>query len=212
MNAPFAPGHARTRWCPAAGQRRHRPDHPRALPQGHDRARPGATSLFADWRYDAAGAPRPDFPLNRPRARAAPGAGRGPQLRLRLSREHAVWALRDFGFRAVLAPSFADIFRGNALKNGLVPVVVPAGVARAALRGAGHRRHRRRGGAHASRPKAALASSSRSMPFARYCLLNGVDELGYLQQTSSASRTTKRPGQSLRRLRSHERTHCRTSR
>ena len=83
--------------------------------------------LFADRRYAADGTPRADFPLNRPDA-GAPVLVTGRNFGCGSSREHAVWALMDQGFRAVIGPSFADIFRGNALKNGLVPVVVPPDV------------------------------------------------------------------------------------
>ena len=91
------------------------------------------------------------------------------------SREHAVWALMDAGFRAVVSPSMADIFKANALKNGLWPVVVSAGT------------HRRMGGEvviDLEDLSVALADGTRESfsidPFARYCLLNGVDELGFL--------------------------------
>jgi 3-isopropylmalate/(R)-2-methylmalate dehydratase small subunit len=81
--------------------------------------------LFYDWRYDAGDKPRPDFLLNQPRyqrssillARANFGCGS--------SREHAAWAIQDFGFRVVIAPSFADIFHNNCFKNGLLPIVLP---------------------------------------------------------------------------------------
>ena len=89
--------------------------------------------LFNDWRYDASGAPRPDFVLNQ-----KPYAGGGVLVAGRnfgcgSSREHAVWALADHGIRAVVAPSFADIFRGNSLKRGLLPVVLPEPAVRALL-------------------------------------------------------------------------------
>src|SRR5688572_23341018 len=83
--------------------------------------------LFADWRLDAAGeggAPRADFALNRPEARGAGILVAGRNFGCGSSREHAPWALRDYGFRAIIAKSFADIFRANALKNGLLPVVI----------------------------------------------------------------------------------------
>jgi 3-isopropylmalate/(R)-2-methylmalate dehydratase small subunit len=82
--------------------------------------------LFYDWRYDAAGAERPDFELNQPQARGATVLVAGENFGCGSSREHAAWALRDFGFRAVIAPSFADIFLGNALQTGLLPVALPA--------------------------------------------------------------------------------------
>src|SRR5512138_3622110 len=84
--------------------------------------------LFADWRYDASGKPRPDFVLNQPRARGAQIFLAGDNFGCGSSREHAVWALTAFGFRAVISTSFADIFRNNALKNGLLPIVVDSAV------------------------------------------------------------------------------------
>ena len=86
--------------------------------------------LFADWRYDAAGNPRPDFILNRPEAAGATVLVAGDNFGCGSSREHAPWALHDYGFRAVVSTSIADIFRNNALKNGLLPIVVDAGGAR----------------------------------------------------------------------------------
>jgi 3-isopropylmalate/(R)-2-methylmalate dehydratase small subunit len=81
--------------------------------------------LFNDWRYDESGAERPDFVLNRPEYRNGTLLVAGRNFACGSSREHAVWALADQGFRAVIAPSFADIFRNNALKSGLLPVVLP---------------------------------------------------------------------------------------
>jgi 3-isopropylmalate/(R)-2-methylmalate dehydratase small subunit len=84
--------------------------------------------LFADWRRDAAGLEVAGFPLNRPGLREANILLAGENFGCGSSREHAVWALQDWGFRSVLAPSFADIFRNNAYKNGLLPVEIPAHV------------------------------------------------------------------------------------
>ena len=81
--------------------------------------------LFNDWRYDEAGAERPDFVLSRPEYRSGTLLVAGRNFACGSSREHAVWALNDQGFRAVIAPSFADIFRNNALKTGLLPVILP---------------------------------------------------------------------------------------
>ena len=83
------------------------------------------TFLFNDWRYDDQGAERPDFVLNRPEYRSGTLLVAGRNFACGSSREHAVWALNDQGIRAVIAPSFADIFRNNALKSGLLPVVLP---------------------------------------------------------------------------------------
>jgi 3-isopropylmalate/(R)-2-methylmalate dehydratase small subunit len=82
--------------------------------------------LFFAWRYDAGGSPRPDFPLNRPEYRGGRVLVAGENFGCGSSREHAVWALMDAGFRAVVAPSFSDIFRNNCLKNGVLPVTLPA--------------------------------------------------------------------------------------
>src|ERR1041385_7685899 len=84
--------------------------------------------LFYDWRYDAAGVPKPEFVLNRPEAKGVEVLVAGDNFGCGSSREHAPWALTQFGFRAVISTSFADIFRGNSLKNSLLPIVVPADV------------------------------------------------------------------------------------
>lgn len=142
-------------------------------------------NLFADWRYDAAGNPKPDFVLNRPDARGCQVLLAGDNFGCGSSREHAPWALLGFGFRAVISTSFADIFRNNALKNGLLPVAVDAAV------------HRRLLELTAADPAAQvtvdLATRTLTLPdgttttfaidpFAQTCLLQGVDELGYLLQ------------------------------
>jgi 3-isopropylmalate/(R)-2-methylmalate dehydratase small subunit len=81
--------------------------------------------LFYDWRYLADGNPNPDFELNREEAQGATLLLAGANFGCGSSREHAPWALADYGFRAILAPSFADIFYGNCCQNGLLPVVLP---------------------------------------------------------------------------------------
>ena len=83
-------------------------------------------TLFSDWRYDADGQPSPDFMLNQPEAQGAQVLLAGDNFGCGSSREHAPWALTDYGFRAVISTSFADIFRNNSLKNGLLPVIVDA--------------------------------------------------------------------------------------
>jgi len=134
--------------------------------------------LFADWRYDARGELRPDFPLNQPQARGAQVLVAGANFGCGSSREHAPWALLDSGFRAVVSSSIADIFRSNALKNGLLPVVLDP-VA-----------HERLLAAPGAEVTIDLESRTLSMdglcapfpldPFSRHCLMNGVDELGFL--------------------------------
>ena len=84
------------------------------------------TKLFADWRFDADGTPKPDFVLNQPEPTGAAVLVAGDNFGCGSSREHAPWALVDYGFRAVVSTSIADIFRNNSLKNGLLPVVVDA--------------------------------------------------------------------------------------
>src|ERR1700726_4956766 len=84
--------------------------------------------LFYDWRYDAGGNPKPDFILNKPDAKTSKILLAGDNFGCGSSREHAPWALLQYGFRAVVSTSFADIFRQNSLKNGLLPIVVPRDV------------------------------------------------------------------------------------
>src|ERR1700735_5025436 len=85
-------------------------------------------NLFYDWRYDAQGNPKPDFILNQPGVQGAQILLAGDNFGCGSSREHAPWALTQYGFRAVISTSFADIFKGNSLKNSLLPIVVPADV------------------------------------------------------------------------------------
>jgi 3-isopropylmalate/(R)-2-methylmalate dehydratase small subunit len=95
------------------------------------------SSLFFDWRYRSDGSPNPDFELNRPEAAGATVLLTGANFGCGSSREHAPWALAEYGFRAILAPSFADIFFGNCCQNGLLPVVLPdAAIASLAARAA----------------------------------------------------------------------------
>jgi 3-isopropylmalate/(R)-2-methylmalate dehydratase small subunit len=135
--------------------------------------------LFADWRYDAEGRPRADFFLNRPEAAGAEVLVAGRNFGCGSSREHAPWALRDHGFRAVVSTSFADIFRNNALKNGLLPVAVDAKTHQALLAAPGSTV-----AIDLEAGTLALDDGSRTEfqvePFARYCLLNGIDELTFL--------------------------------
>ena len=136
-------------------------------------------ALFADWRYDTEGRPKPDFILNTPAAAGCRILVAGRNIGCGSSREHAPWALLDYGIRAVISTEIADIFRNNSLKNGLVPVIVDE---------ATH-------GWLVANPGAEVTvdlerrrldlPTGRSIefplePFARYCLMNGVDELGFL--------------------------------
>ena len=145
--------------------------------------------LFNDWRYDAQGNPKPDFVLNQPRSRGAQVLLAGDNFGCGSSREHAPWALTQFGFRAVVSTSFADIFKQNALKNSLLPIEVPADA------------HAELFDAVAKNPDATvkvdLKAQTLTTPagrevrfpvdeFSRHCLLNGVDELGYILDHEAA--------------------------
>jgi 3-isopropylmalate/(R)-2-methylmalate dehydratase small subunit len=145
-------------------------------------------NLFCDWRYDSAGKPRPDFILNQPQSKGAQVLLAGDNFGCGSSREHAPWALMQFGFRALISTSFADIFRANSLKNGLLPVIVPPDVHAALFN------------AVAKNPdvkvRIDLPNQTLTTPdgrkvefpvdsFAKYCMLEGVDEIGYtLQHTA----------------------------
>ncbi len=151
-----------------------------------DKAGLGA-ALFSDWRYNADGSPKTDFVLNQPEAQGAAILLAGDNFGCGSSREHAPWALMGYGFRAVISTSFADIFRNNSLKNGLLPIIVDAETQRSLL------------DLFEEAPNAEiaidLASQTVSLPgghvvpfpidgFSKACLLNGVDELGYIQSFS----------------------------
>jgi len=141
--------------------------------------------LFYDWRYDAAGQPRADFVLNQPRVAGAQVLLAGHNFGCGSSREHAPWALLDFGFRAVISTSFADIFRGNALKNGLLPVAVDARAHAALLARVTEDPNAQVTIDLASQSLTLPDGSSVSFPmdsFSKQCLLLGVDQLGYILQ------------------------------
>jgi 3-isopropylmalate/(R)-2-methylmalate dehydratase small subunit len=137
--------------------------------------------LFFDWRHAADGAPEPSFVLNQPRAKSATVLVTGKNFGCGSSREHAVWALADFGFRAVVAPSFADIFATNCAKNGLLAVVLRPEEVREIVQRT------------AEEPNFLLTVDlehcrvsddrgfSATFPideFTRHCLLEGLDEIG----------------------------------
>jgi 3-isopropylmalate/(R)-2-methylmalate dehydratase small subunit len=139
--------------------------------------------LFCDWRYLADGSPNPDFVLNRPEMAGRAILVAGDNFGCGSSREHAPWALTAWGIRAVVSSSFADIFRSNALKNGLLPVAVPP------------QELERIGSILQAEPDAEitvdLEASELRLPdgsvigfdidaFARRMILDGTDELGYL--------------------------------
>jgi 3-isopropylmalate/(R)-2-methylmalate dehydratase small subunit len=145
--------------------------------------------LFYDWRYDGQGRPKPDFILNQPRAKGAEVLLAGDNFGCGSSREHAPWALTQFGFRAVISTSFADIFRGNALKNSLLPIVVPADIHQALFAAIEEDPD--------ARVKIDLAAQKLALPdgravdfpvdaFSKQCLMDGVDELGYILKRDAA--------------------------
>ncbi len=135
--------------------------------------------LFADWRYDAQGAPRPDFVLNQPAAHGCRILVAGNNFGCGSSREHAPWALFDHGLRAIVSTQIADIFRNNALKNGLLPVVIDAATAEWLLAHPGVEISIDVPSATLTLPSGARVSFPLES-FARHCLVNGVDELGFL--------------------------------
>ena len=138
------------------------------------------TNLFADWRYDGNGAPKPEFPLNQPAAQGCAILVAGRNFGCGSSREHAPWALLDFGFRAVVSTEIADIFRANSLKNGLLPIVVDEATAAWLLANPGAEVSVDLDGCTLVLPDGTRVKFPMEA-FARYCLLNGVDELGYLR-------------------------------
>jgi 3-isopropylmalate/(R)-2-methylmalate dehydratase small subunit len=135
--------------------------------------------LFADWRYEANGTPKPDFILNRPEAAGAAVLVAGDNFGCGSSREHAPWALYDYGFRAVISTSIADIFRNNALKNGLLPLVIDPVVHAKLLASPGAQVTISLDNLTLTLPDGTVTKFPCD-PFARYCLMNGVDELGFL--------------------------------
>ncbi len=141
--------------------------------------------LFADWRYAADGSPRADFVLNQPAAAGCQVLVAGRNFGCGSSREHAPWALLDYGIRAVISTEIADIFRSNSLKNALLPIVVDEASAGWLLANPGVDLLIDLEGNRVVLP------DGREVPFhierfARYCLLNGVDELGYLRSQRAA--------------------------
>jgi 3-isopropylmalate/(R)-2-methylmalate dehydratase small subunit len=142
-------------------------------------------NLFLDWRYNMDGSPKPDFPLNKPENKGATILVAGDNFGCGSSREHAPWALTQYGFRAVISTSFADIFKGNSLKNNLLPIVVPPDVHAELLKSPG------------MVVKVDLAAQTITLPggravqfpidsFSKQCLSEGVDELGYMLQQDAA--------------------------
>jgi 3-isopropylmalate/(R)-2-methylmalate dehydratase small subunit len=140
-------------------------------------------NLFADWRYNADGSPKADFVINKPEMKGRAVLLAGDNFGCGSSREHAPWALTGYGIRAVISTSFADIFRNNALKNGLLPIIVDKET------------HAQLFSLLEEDPSTSvsidLASQTLTLPdgrgvgfpiddFSKTCLLNGVDEIGYV--------------------------------
>jgi 3-isopropylmalate/(R)-2-methylmalate dehydratase small subunit len=154
--------------------------------------------LFFDWRFRDDGSPNPEFELNRPEFAGATILAAGKNFGSGSSREHAPWALMDYGFRAILAPSFADIFYGNSLKNGLLPVSLPEGVIVEII-------SRAQAGngwkltvdleEQAVYDDSGFRASFEIDPFRRYCLLNGLDDIGLTLQFTDdiAAYESRRP-------------------
>jgi 3-isopropylmalate/(R)-2-methylmalate dehydratase small subunit len=149
------------------------------------------TGLFANWRFDASGEPRADFVLNRPEYEGARILLAGDNYGCGSSREHAAWALLDYGFQVVISTGFADIFRANSAKNGLLTATITDSD------------HARLLQIAESTPKAEVTVDLLDKtivtaatepvafevdPFVRHCLLNGLDQLGYLLDRSDAIR------------------------
>ena len=139
-------------------------------------------NLFADWRYDRDGTPKPDFVLNNPESTGAKILMTGDNFGCGSSREHAPWALTGFGVQAVISTSFADIFRNNALKNGLLPIVVDEHTHKV-LHQLVRENSRTQLTIDLAPQTLSFEGGSVTFPidlFNKTCLLNGVDELGYI--------------------------------
>ncbi len=151
--------------------------------------------LFHDWRFDGAGNPRPDFELNRPRFQGASVLLTGPNFGCGSSREHAPWALEDYGFRAIIAPSFADIFYNNCFKNGMLPVQLEQPDVRQLMEAAESRPGYRLEVDLVQQTVsdgAGLHFSFQVDPFRRRCLLEGLDDIGLTLQHEDEIRAYER--------------------
>ena len=140
-----------------------------------------ADFLFFDWRYDAAGKPRPEFELNAPAFRGAKILLAGRNFGCGSSREHAPWALQDYGFEVVIASSFADIFVSNCLKIGLVPIVLPAEQVRMLMDLVDRENGTEMTIDLEDQTITAPGGEAIWFPFDRFqrhCLLNGLDDIG----------------------------------
>jgi 3-isopropylmalate/(R)-2-methylmalate dehydratase small subunit len=147
-------------------------------------------ACFSDWRYNADGSPKPEFPLNKPEHQGAAVLIGGHNFGCGSSREHAPWALMGAGFGAVVSTYFADIFRSNSLKNGLLPIVVDEDTHKQLISLAQEDPN--------TQVKVDLQTQTLTLPdgrgvtfpvdsFSKHCLLNGVDQLGYLLSLDEAA-------------------------
>jgi 3-isopropylmalate/(R)-2-methylmalate dehydratase small subunit len=145
--------------------------------------------LFSSWRYNADGSPKPDFVLNRPEFDGARVLIAGRNFGSGSSREHAVWALTEYGFSAVITPGFGDIFYNNSLKNGLLPITLPTETVNMLL------------DLVEEEPTTEITIDLQNQtvtlpdgqqhkfaidPFRKICLLEGVDDLGYIMKQDAA--------------------------
>jgi 3-isopropylmalate/(R)-2-methylmalate dehydratase small subunit len=146
-----------------------------------------AKAFFADWRINADGSLKADFPLNKPGAQGASILVAGDNYGCGSSREHAPWAMADYGIRAVISTSIADIHRSNCLKNGIIPIFVDAATHVEALAAAENNLE-----FTVDLPNQTLilpSGKKATFPidaFAKKCLVQGLDELGYLQSHGAA--------------------------
>ena len=137
--------------------------------------------LFHDWRFLEDGSPNPDFELNNPNFASAKILVAGDNFGCGSSREHAPWAIKDFGIRCVIAPSFADIFYNNCFKNGILPIALPPGTVDVLMKDAEN-------GANARLTvdlEAQTVTTSDGEvfsfevdPFKKHCLMEGLDDIG----------------------------------
>ena len=142
--------------------------------------------LFSSWRFQEDGAPNPDFVLNDPKYQDPRILVAGHNFGCGSSREHAPWALQDFGIRCVIAPSFADIFHNNCYQNGLLPVALPEAEVQRIMdklkKDPGTKLNVDLEAQRIWDQEEEIVLSFEVDPFRRYCLLNGLDEIGLTMQ------------------------------
>ena len=142
--------------------------------------------LFNDWRYNADGSDNPEFILNKPGYEGADILVAGRNFGCGSSREHAPWALGDYGFRCVIAPSFADIFNGNCFQNGILPVILPEETVQQIIEKAekdtGYKLHVDLEAQRVWDDSEEVVATFDLEPFRRYSLLNGLEDIGLTMQ------------------------------